>query len=161
MISHNGNSSGSSCGNVFSITSIDVMMMATFSSIHLVKATWSGSCLHGIAAFPGAPHDILELLVHSNKGLSFMRQLALDVRRRKDGLQVHPVLLTGQPLIQGIAEQVQLPFYPLNLILHTTNKPEHNSIHVSTISWVEESAVVIKTSDTCMASYLLTWSLEA
>ena len=97
-----------------SITIIIVMMMAniiiaTFNSITVTVVTWSGSCLHGIAALPGAPHDVLELLVHSNKGLGFMRQLALDVRCRENGLQIHPVLLAGQPLIQGIAEQVQLP----------------------------------------------------
>lgn len=115
------------------------MMMAkvtseTFNSASVIEGTWSGSCLHGIAAFPGAPHDILELLVHGNKSLGFMRQLALDVRCREDGLQVHPVLLAGQPLIQGIAEQVQLPVYPLNLILHPTDKPEHHSTHMSIAS---------------------------
>lgn len=86
--------------------------------------TWSGGSLHGIAALISAPHDILELLVHSREGLGFMGQLALDVRCREDGLQVYPVLLAGRPLIQGIAEQVQLPVYPLHLMPDPAHEPE-------------------------------------
>lgn len=101
---------------------------ATIASILVIMVTWSGGCLHGIAALSGAPHDILELLVHGSEGLGFMRQLTLDVRGREDGLQVHPVLLAGQPLIQGVTEQVQLLVYPFHLTLHPTHKPEHNTV---------------------------------
>ena len=104
MIKHSGQNRDSGGCNTSSITTLNVMMMAktitaAFDRITVVMTTWNGSCLHGIAALPGAPHDILELLVHGNKGLGFMRQLALDVRSREDGLQIHPVLLASQPLI--------------------------------------------------------------
>ena len=61
--------------------------------------TWSGGGLHGVGALLGAPHDLLELLVHRGEGLGLMGQLALDVWGGEDGLQVHPVLLASQPLV--------------------------------------------------------------
>ena len=63
------------------------------------SSTWSGGSLHGVGALLGTPHGILELLVHSGEGLGLVRQLALDVGRCEDGLQVHPLLLAGHPLI--------------------------------------------------------------
>ena len=102
--------------------------------------TWSGGCLHGIAALSGAPHGILELLVHSSEGLSLVRQLALDVWRCEDGLQVHPLLLARHPLVQCIAEQVQLPVNPLHLAPDPSHEPGHSQVWVSSLTaWRQQS----------------------
>lgn len=91
--------------------------------------TWSCGSLHCIVALACSPHDLPELLVHSGEGLGLMRQLALDVRGSEYGLQVHPLLLAGQPFIQSVAEQVQLLVYPLHLTQDSHNEPAHSQSH--------------------------------
>ena len=57
------------------------------------------------------------------EALALLGQLALDVIRRKDGLQVHPLLLAVEPLVQRLGQQHELLLPRLHVGPDVVTKP--------------------------------------
>ena len=108
-----------------------------------MEPTWESDCQQGIGPVVGAPHGLPEVLVHLRKGLALMGQLALDVRCRKDALQVHPALLAGHPGVQGLAEQAQLAVHALHIMLDAGHKPAAAGVDSSQMTEVRLARLVM------------------
>ena len=65
-------------------------------------------------AFVGLAHNIFPELIDGHEFGSLLRQLFLNVLGCEDVLEVHPLLLTAQPLINNLRDQEQLLLPYLN-----------------------------------------------
>ena len=59
----------------------------------------------------GVSHDVLPVAVHCAKQAAFFRHLLHDVLRGEDGLQVQPLGLHLQPLVDGLLD-TDKPLFP-------------------------------------------------
>lgn len=72
----------------------------------------------------GVPHNILPVLVHDLEQPALLRHLLHDVLRGEDGLQIQPLGLHLQPLINGVLD----PQQPLLPILTADNSKNTSQI---------------------------------
>eukprot|EP00968_Pinguiococcus_pyrenoidosus_P021234 scaffold2724_cov260-Pinguiococcus_pyrenoidosus.AAC.21 len=68
-------------------------------------------------------HDALPGRVDCLEDTILVRQLALDVRRREDALQIHPALLAQEPLVQRVLHQNKAAAH----VFHRVSDPRHVS----------------------------------
>ena len=71
----------------------------------------------------GFDHDILPKLIHLKELGSLLRQLLLDILGIEYILQIHPLSLAIQPLVNYIRNQHQLPFPFLHLRPDLSHEP--------------------------------------
>lgn len=67
-------------------------------------------------ALPRVAHDLLELVVDLGELPALGGQLLADVARLEDGLQVHPLLLDLEPLIERVAEHAQVCLHAVHVL---------------------------------------------
>lgn len=84
----------------------------------------------------GVPHNILPVLVHDLEQPALLRHLLHDVLRGEDGLQIQPLGLHLQPLVNGVLD----PQQPLLPILTADNSK--NTSQISLESFKEMQKVV-------------------
>lgn len=72
----------------------------------------------------GVPHNILPVLVHDLEQPALLRHLLHDVLRGEDGLQIQPLGLHLQPLVNGVLD----PQQPLLPILTADNSKNTSQI---------------------------------
>mmetsp|Transcript_2367 Transcript_2367/g.7838 ORF Transcript_2367/g.7838 Transcript_2367/m.7838 type:complete len:396 (-) Transcript_2367:2325-3512(-) len=77
--------------------------------LQVLQQLGRGGALERGRVIVGLAHQVEEDLVDLVKLLVLVGQLPLDVLRLEDGLEVHPAALHGQPLVERVREEPQLP----------------------------------------------------
>lgn len=72
-------------------------------SCHVVEASSQKVFFYSQGSPPGGPHGSPPVLVYAGKALSLRGQLLIDVFRIEDRLQVQPVALHSEPLVDNLA----------------------------------------------------------
>jgi len=96
-------------------------LFLNFFELLVVLLEFAQQLLRGAAvvdqrSLEGFDHDIFPELVHHNEFLVFLWQLFLDVLSAEDVLQVHPLPLASQPLVDYLRNQQQSLLYYLHAL---------------------------------------------